>query len=56
MEQVKPIEKNMTFRLPVALMERLRLLAIQHHRPLVGELLVAVEEYLHREERKVKHD
>lgn len=56
MKQGKPIEKNMTFRLPVALMERLRTLAIQHHRSLVGELLVAIEEYLHREERKAKRD
>jgi predicted transcriptional regulator len=56
MEQGKPTEKNMTFRLPVALMERLRTLAVQHHRPLVGELLVAIEEYLHREERKAKRD
>ena len=56
MKQGKPTEKNMTFRLPVPLMERLRTLAMQHHRPLVGELLVAIEEYLHREERKAKRD
>ena len=46
----------MTFRLPIALMERLRTLAEQHHRALVGELLVAIEEYLHREEQKAKRD
>ena len=56
MEQGKLTEKNMTFRLPIALMERLRHLAEQHHRSLVGELLVAVEAYLHREERKAKRD
>ena len=56
MKQVEPTEKNMTFRLPVVLMERLRTLAEQHHRSLVGELLVAIEEYLHREERKPKRD
>lgn len=56
MKQDKPSEKNMTFRLPVAVMERLRTLAAQHHRALVGELLVAIEEYLHREERKAKRD
>lgn len=55
MKQGEPTEKNMTFRLPVALMERLRTLAEQHHRSLVGELLVAIEEYLHREERKARH-
>jgi predicted transcriptional regulator len=56
MKQGEAPEKNMTFRLPIALMERLRTLAEHHHRSLVGELLVAIEEYLHREERKPKRD
>ena len=56
MEQDKPIEKSMTFRLPVALMERLRVLAHRNHRPLVGELLVAIETHLAQEERKGKRD
>lgn len=56
MKQGESTEKNMTFRLPIALMERLRTLAEQHHRALVGELLVAIEEYLHREEQKAKRD
>lgn len=56
MKQDEPIEKNMTFRLPIALMERLRALAVQRHRSLVGELLVAIEEHLRREERKAKYD
>ncbi|HEU5198967.1 MAG TPA: Arc family DNA-binding protein [Ktedonobacterales bacterium] len=56
MKQGEPTEKNMTFRLPIALMERLRVLAEHHHRALVGELLVAIEDYLHREERKAKRD
>jgi Arc-like DNA binding domain len=56
MKQGEPIKKNMTFLLPVALMERLRTQAEQHHRSLVGEMLVAIEEYLYREERKPKRD
>ena len=56
MKQGEPPNKNMTFLLPVALMERLRALAQQHHRSLVGELLVAIEEYVRREERKAKRD
>ena len=56
MKQGEPTEKNMTFRLPIALMERLRTLAVQHHRSLVGEMLVAIEEYLYRQERKPKCD
>ena len=56
MKQGEPTEKNMTFRLPLATMERLRTLAVQHHRSLVGEMLVAIEEYLHREERKPRRD
>ena len=39
----------MTFVLPRLLMERLRVLAKQHHRSLTGELLVAIETYLDRE-------
>ena len=54
MKQGEPTEKNMTFRLPVALMERLRTLAEQQHRSLVGELLVAIEAYVRREERNAK--
>ena len=56
MKQGESLEKNMTFRLPIALMERLRALAQRNHRPLVGELLVAIEERLQREERKAPHD
>ena len=56
MEQGKPTEKNMTFRLPIVLMERLRAVAQRNHRPLVGELLVAIEAHLAREERNAKRD
>ena len=52
MKQGELTEKNMTFRLPISLMERLRAVAQHNHRPLVGELLVAIEEHLRREERK----
>jgi hypothetical protein len=48
-------KKQMTFLLPVALMERLRRVATLHHRSLVGELLVAVEEYLTEQEKGQKH-
>ena len=41
--------QKMTFVLPRLLMERLRVLAKQHHRSLTGELLVAIEMYLDRE-------
>lgn len=42
-------QQKMTFVLPRLLMERLRVLAKQHHRSLTGELLVAIETYLERE-------
>lgn len=42
-------QQKMTFVLPRLLMERLRVLAKQHHRSLTGELLVAIETYLDRE-------
>jgi predicted transcriptional regulator len=45
-------QHKMTFVLPRTLMERLRTLAKQHHRSLTGELLVAIEQYLDREERQ----
>ncbi len=45
-------QKKMTFVLPRPLMERLRTLAKQHHRSLTGELVVAIEQYLAREERQ----
>lgn len=52
MKQERSDEKSMTFRLPIALMERLRVVAQRNHRPLVGELLVAIEAHLKQEEKK----
>ncbi len=49
-------KKQMTFLLPVPLMERLRRVATAHHRSLVGELLVAIETYLAEQEQHPKHD
>jgi predicted transcriptional regulator len=54
MKQGEPTEKNMTFRLPIALMERLRTVAQRNHRSLVGEMLVAIEQHLKQQERQ--HD